>query len=384
MNEQNEYTDLSPVVAVLPSLHPDDKLPKTVEGLLSKGFRRILLIDDGSGKEYEARFDECARREGVTLLRHEVNRGKGAALKTAFRYILENMPDVCAAVTADGDGQHLPEDVRKCAEAVLRDGKCVLGVRDFSQPDVPAHNRRGNRITSGVFRIFCGMKVSDTQTGLRAFPRDVLPLLTNVKGDRYEYETRMLLDFKTYNVPFEEVTIHTVYLDDNKASHFRIVRDSFRIYRMILGHFFRYSASSILALLLETGLLFLMLGKTEADLSNNVLAFLVARAASSFFNMNMNYFAVFRAKCSYPKAIVKYYAVALPVAAVTLGFNMLLKSAVRALDFLPGDVERYSLTVINLIVQAIIFVFTFKMQQHWVYKTDRAHSYKGSENKEGK
>lgn len=378
-DHNNRAERLDHVVVILPSLHPDGALCRTVGGLLDVGFKNILLVDDGSGEEYAARFEECVSLGNVTLLRHEVNRGKGAALKTAFSYVLESMPDITAAVTADGDGQHLPEDVKKCVEACLDAGKCVLGVRDFSLPEVPAHNRRGNRITSFVFRLFCGIKCSDTQTGLRAFPREALKLLVKTKGDRYEYETQMLLDFKTYRVPFEEVTIHTVYLDDNKSSHFRIFKDSFRIYRMILAHFFKYSASSILSVLLETLVIFLILGKTEADLSTNAVAFLIARGISSFFNMNVNYFAVFRAKCSYPKAAARYYALAIPVAAVTLGFNMLLKWGVKQLDFLPETVERYSLTVINLIVQAIIFIFTFRMQQRWVYKTDRSRAY-GAQN----
>ena len=368
MNDIIERRDLSSVAAVVPSLHPDDNLQKTIRGLIDVGFRRIVLVDDGSGPDYEAVFDACARMEGVTLLRHEVNRGKGAALTNAIGYVLEHLPEAAGAVTVDGDGQHLPPDVARCAAEMLESGKAVLGVRDFSQPDVPAHNRRGNRITSAVMHFFCGMKVSDTQTGLRALPREVLKTVVNTKGDRYEFETQMLLDFKRFDIPVREVTIKTVYLEQNKSSHFRVFRDSARIYRLILAHFFKYSASSILSIALETLLIFLMLGQTKADLFDNALVFLVARACSSFFNMNMNYFFVFRSKSSYPKALLKYYSVALPVAAITLGVNMLLKYLVRTLDFLPENVENYSLVVINLIVQAILFFVTFKLQQLWVFR----------------
>ena len=204
------HKDFEKVVAVIPSLHPDEKLFPTVKGLLDAGFARIVVVDDGSGPDYAEIFHACEELPGVTLISYEVNRGKGAAMKTAFAHILENMKDSAGAITVDGDGQHLPEDCRACADKMLKDDKAVLGVRDFSLPDVPKKSRMGNRITSLVFRVFCGMKISDTQTGLRAFPIDVLPLLLETKGDRYEFETQMLLDFKTYKVPFEEQTIKTV------------------------------------------------------------------------------------------------------------------------------------------------------------------------------
>ena len=177
--------EFSKVVAVVPSLSPDEKLPNTVKGLLDAGFRRVIVVDDGSGAEYRHRFEECAAHAGVTLLRHAVNKGKGAAMKTAFSHVLAEMPDCTGVVTVDGDGQHRPEDCRNCSEAMLRDDKIVLGVRDFTLPDVPKRSRRGNHVTSAVFRIFCGMKLSDTQTGFWAIPIDLLPQILEVKGDRY-------------------------------------------------------------------------------------------------------------------------------------------------------------------------------------------------------
>ena len=85
--------EFSKVVAVVPSLSPDEKLPNTVKGLLDAGFRRVIVVDDGSGAEYRHRFEECAAHAGVTLLRHAVNKGKGAAMKTAFSHVLAEMPD---------------------------------------------------------------------------------------------------------------------------------------------------------------------------------------------------------------------------------------------------------------------------------------------------
>ena len=373
--------DFEKIVAVVPSLSPDEKLPQVVEGLLKVGFRRIVVINDGSSEEYDGRFAECAAHPEVTLLRHEVNRGKGAAMKTAFAYILENMKDSAGAITVDGDNQHHPEDCRNCAEAMLRDDKVVLGVRDFSLPDVPRRSRMGNRITCGVFRLFCGMKLTDTQTGLRAFPMDVLPKMVETKGDRYEYETQMLLDFKTYRIPYEEVTIRTVYIEENQTSHFRVFRDSFRIYKIIFAHFIKYSAASIISYFIEWGImaLTLLILNKSTELSvpwKTAIAFLCARAISSVFNFFVNHKIVFKAKCSMKQSLAKYYMLCIPLAAIGLTLNLLGVLGISAWGFLGENAENYIQLWVHPIVQILLFIVTYSVQREWVYKTDKAHQFK--------
>ena len=171
------------VSVIIPSLNPDDKLLRTVEGLAAVGFDDIIVVNDGSDAVHEKPFEELSVKCGVTVLRHEVNRGKGRALKTAFEYCLQNRQDSCGVVTADGDNQHTPTDILACAKKMIELGEqIILGVRDFSQPDVPWKSRTGNRITSGVFKLACGMKISDTQTGLRAIPQKYLEVMTEVQG----------------------------------------------------------------------------------------------------------------------------------------------------------------------------------------------------------
>lgn len=232
--------ELSRISVVLPSLDPDEKLHAVIDGLLEHGFSDIILVNDGSKQENLHYFeDEANAHPGVVhLLHHAVNRGKGAALKTAFTWFLENRPDGLGVVTVDGDNQHHPADTRACVEHMLESGRITLGCRDFSLEHVPARSRFGNQTTSAVFKVFCGITISDTQTGLRAFPRDTLELMCNVAGDRFEYETNMLLVMKTNGLKFDEVKIRTVYIEENKSSHFHVVRDSWRIYKLILAHFF--------------------------------------------------------------------------------------------------------------------------------------------------
>lgn len=227
------------VTIIVPSLDPDEKLIQVVDGLLADGFDDILLVNDGSHADHLWPFEQAAEHPEVTVLTHEVNKGKGRALKTAFAWCLENRPDIDGAVTADGDNQHRPADIRRCAEAMIADpGKVWLGVRDFSLDHVPARSRMGNTLTRGIMRLACGVSVTDTQTGLRAIPARDLPLMLRIPGERYEYETQMLLSLREAKVGIGEVVIETVYIDENESSHFHPLKDSWKIYRIIFRHMF--------------------------------------------------------------------------------------------------------------------------------------------------
>ena len=212
------------VTIIVPSLDPDEKLLKVVEGLLKEGFRDIILVNDGSGPDHTAPFEEAAKHPEVTVLTHEVNRGKGRAMKTAFSWCIK----------------HRPHDVRRCAEAMLADPEKIwLGVRDFSLEHVPLRSRFGNNLTRGIMRLACGVDVTDTQTGLRAIPAKDLSLMCSIDGERYEYETEMLLSVRKAGVGIGEVVIETVYINENETSHFHPLKDSWKIYKIIFRHMLR-------------------------------------------------------------------------------------------------------------------------------------------------
>ena len=189
-----DQNDILKVTVVIPSLNPDEKLLSTIRGVLDVGFKDIILVNDGSDSEHLEPFKEATQFPEVTLLTHEVNKGKGRAMKTAMAWFLENRKESPGIVTMDGDGQHAPEDVFECSKAMLEGDTVVLGVRDFSGKDVPWKSKAGNNITKFIFRAFCGIKISDTQTGLRAFPARLIGQFSEFYGERYEYETNMLLE----------------------------------------------------------------------------------------------------------------------------------------------------------------------------------------------
>lgn len=361
------------VIVVLPSLNPTEKLLQEMDGLAELGLRELVVVDDGSGEAYAGVFADAASREGCTLLTHPVNRGKGAALKTAFAWILEHRPDVRCVVTADADGQHLPKDVLRCAEACLEKGEdfdgSVLGCRDFSGPDVPFKSRNGNRITCGVFRL-CGVRCSDTQTGLRAFPGKTLPLCCEVRGERYEYETNVLLELHRRGLRSEEIKITTVYEDNNKGSHFHPVRDSWRIYKLIfryigrrLWQFVKFALSSGFSTAVDYAvfyLVMLLIGGPEGR-GRVLLCTCAGRLVSSVVNYTLNHKKVFHCKTDARKTILRYYAICIPQMLIAAGLLALLKLLFHA------D-EAWLVTLLKVPVDVTLFLASFRLQKRWVFK----------------
>ena len=363
-------TDLNNISVILPSLDPDEKLPAVIEGLLEVGFRDILLINDGSKPENLHYFtDAAAAHPEVTLLHHAVNRGKGAALKTAINYFLVHRPESAGVVTVDGDGQHHKLDILACAEAMQQSGEVVLGVRDFNQPDVPFRSRFGNKTTCGIFRLFVGMTVSDTQTGLRAIPRRDLPTMLGIEGDRFEYETNMLLMLKKKSIPFREVKIRTVYIEENKSSHFRVIRDSWRIYKLILAHFFRYTLVSLSSAVIDEGCYIAFssfLGRILDGLALTAGATAAARLISSLFNFFMNKAVVFQSGVSTGMALLRYYALALPM----LAAQALLTHGAYALLGISEEAAGLR-ALIYAVVMTALYLVSYMIQQRWVFREKR-------------
>ncbi len=346
------------VSLIIPAYKPDEKLIDTLRKAVDAGFNDILVIDDGSGKEFSDIFERVEGINECTLLRHSVNRGKGAAMKTAMSYFLENRPEHAGVVTADADGQHLTKDILACAETMVKTNHITLGCRDFTQPQVPFKSRNGNRITIAVFRLFFGMKISDTQTGLRAFPRDTLKDMISISGDRYEYETHMLFQMSRDKTPFEEVKIDTVYIDDNRSSHFRAFHDSVRIYSILLKYLFSSIAGTAVdALVFFLLKLFPFLGFLPIPLTFS--AAIIARAVSSFVNFLINAKVVFGDKvCG--KTTARYYILVLIQICVSA-------LTVFIIEHILHIESAFLSTMIKLIVDTILFFFSFRIQHKWVF-----------------
>lgn len=340
---------------IIPAYKPAKELLALIDQFMANPRFVPVVVDDGSGAEFEPIF--AALPEGVQLLRHPVNRGKGAALKTAFAHVLEHMPECDQAVTADADGQHRYEDIlRVCATAEANPGALVLGSRKF-EGNVPLRSRFGNGVTRQVFGVASGVKVYDTQTGLRAFGRDALKTFVSVSGDRYEYEINMLLTAAQGGMPIIEEWIETVYLNDNASSHFNPLRDSLKIYLCIL----KFCASSLLAFCVDYALALLLKALTSAWPAAASVNFsvIVARLVSGSVNFAVNRRLVFNGNEKLGKAIAKYAALAAVILALNLALMHLLTGPLRIPFALAKIIVEVTLFLLNFVVQGK-FVFRKK------------------------
>ena len=345
------------VSAIVPSYRPDETLLRVVQGLADVGFSRVILIDDGSGEDYRALFARAAQTPRCVLLRHEENRGKGAALKTGFQFFLDHPEQEVGVVTVDGDGQHDPQDALRCARALVREPDAlVLGCRDFGEKEVPWRSSVGNRITAWCFRVLCGVRASDTQTGLRGIGAAFLPQLVALPGDRYEYETRMLLAAGRCGVSIREISIRTVYLEGNKRSHFRPIRDSAAIY----GQIFRFLLSSLMGFgvdLLGFALLNALLERMGVSAEIRLLAATAAaRAVSSLCNYAANRSLVFQSVHSHSRTLPRYYLLCVVQAAASYCGTYLLYRYL----LLP---EVWA----KVVVDTLLFFASFQIQRRWIF-----------------
>jgi len=349
---------------VIPSLQPDERFPAILKDIKEAGLGPVIVVDDGSGSDYKSFFDEAyelIKDQGGVVLTHEVNKGKGRGLKTAFSYILENLPDAIGCITADSDGQHSVECIKSCMDALEKNPESlVLGVRDFSGEDVPFKSRAGNNITIKVCDFLCGVKVSDTQTGLRGISRAFMKHLLDVPGERFEFETRMLIETRD-RCPIVEVPIKTIYdSKENHQTHFNPVKDSIRIYKIFGIYFVKYILSSVTSFVIDIVLFWLfckLLGNNADAPFYAVTATALARIISATYNYLMNYKFVFTSNKSHKSSAPKYVILAV--------IQMLLSaSIVTGLLFVfKGAPE----LVVKIPVDLVLFLLSYYVQRKFVY-----------------
>ncbi len=356
-----EYTPASAVI-LIPSLEPDDRLPAYVRKLFERGFTRAVIVNDGSSAKYQPIFDELAAMPGVTVLKHEVNRGKGCGLKTGFAYIRDHMPDASGVITADADGQHTVEDCWKLAEALTHTTKrtMYLGSRDFNLPNVPPKSRFGNKTTSLVFKLLYGQWLPDTQTGLRAFRREELQFMIDVPGERFEYEMQVLIACARGGIDMVPITIETVYENENEGTHFHPIRDSYRIYKVILGNFVKFMGASIVSFLIDNGV-FTILDQfvfPGTFMGRIALASILARCVSAPCNFLMNRNLVFNFKKDTKKTAIKY--------AILCVFILLCSMGALTILSLLG-MPKWLDTIAKIAIDALLYLVSYRVQNKWVF-----------------
>lgn len=214
------------IAALIPAYNEELTIGSIV--LLSREYvDEVIVVDDGSN-DRTARIAEAA---GARVIRHEKNKGKGAALKTGFK-----ATDADIIVTLDGDGQHNPQEIPKLVQPIIEDiADIVNGSRYLSGADknTPFYRRVGQKILDKATNISTSLDITDTQSGFRAFSRDAIPYF-KFKEDGFAIESEMLSDAAESNLRIVEVEIGVSYDVEGSTKHplshgasvlYRIIRD---------------------------------------------------------------------------------------------------------------------------------------------------------------
>ena len=343
------------IVIAIPAFQPEQGLLDLLRELRERTYAPIIVVDDGSRQECWEIFEEAGLLEGVTVLRHAVNLGKGAALKTAFNYALCQWPGAAGVVTADADGQHLPVDILAVAERLELEGDAlVLGARQFGN-GVPLRSHLGNRITTGVMRVVAGQHLNDTQTGLRGVPRILLPYMLRILANGYDFELDMLLVSKHREIRIVEERIQTVYIAGNRSSHFNPLTDSLKIYFTLL----RFSLVSIITTLIDNSVFFVLTHPLGWVIWH---AQIVARMAALLFNYRAARRAVFLKESSSLATFLKFLG--LVIVSGTLSYTLMMALREHA---------HFALMPAKLTAETLLFFVNFLVQRDLIFASRAQH-----------
>jgi len=206
----------------------------------------------------------------------------------------------------------------------------------------------------------CGIDIPDTQTGLRGISREFMKVLMNTSGERFEFETNMLLAAKECDIPFNIVLIDTVYIDDNATSHFHPIRDSIKIYSIFAKFLFSSLSSSLIDILMFTVFVAMLRGVSPAYYI--YIATALARVISAVYNFNMNKHTVFRNKDKDKWIAVRYFSLCVVQAVASA---LCVKGLFTLIAGKLGE------SVIKIVVDTILFFISFGIQREWVFKKSK-------------
>jgi glycosyltransferase involved in cell wall biosynthesis len=345
--------DSRPVV-LIPAYKPEAVLPQLVRELAaSPQIQGVIVVNDGSGEAYEEVFRSLAGIENLHLIRHVVNLGKGAALKNGLNYAACTFSGSVGVVTADADGQHGVEDILHVAGAlVARPRRLILGCRSFDTV-VPFRSRFGNTLTRYIMRVVTGQKLADTQTGLRGIPMDFVPDLVKLRATGYDFELDMLVTCRHTGWQVWDVPISTIYIDDNRSSHFNPLLDSMRIYFV----FVRFLAVSLSAAGIDN-VVFILSSHFLPDI---LLCQVAGRLVAGTFQFTAGRLGVFHSKARTAVAFPKYWLLVFLLGALSY---LLIRNimAFTGVGVVPA----------KLSAETILFFFSFVLQRDFVFAQKEA------------
>lgn len=211
------------VAALIPAYREERFIADVVRRTRAQ-LETVLVVDDGSPDATAAE----ARAGGAEVISHGRNQGKGAAVQTGIRALLDR--DLDYFLMLDGDGQHLPEEIPRFLDAASGGAKLLVGNRMTETKEMPLHRLLTNRFMSSQISLLCGQPVADTQCGFRMIHRRLAPLLLGGVGG-FDYETEMLILAAWRGERIVPVPVSTVYGDEVSSIH--PVPDAIRFFRLM-------------------------------------------------------------------------------------------------------------------------------------------------------
>ena len=193
---------MTKTAVLLPAYNEEVSIASMI--ILSENYAdEVIVVDDGSND----RTAQIAEKTNATVIRHEKNKGKGAALKTGFDYVKNKDFDIL--VTIDADGQHNPEDLYNMYPPIENgEADVVIAARDFN--DMPRGRKFGNTVMNYITYIFQGKMVKDSQSGLRAFSRKAAQMIT-LNSPQYGVSSEIIGEIERKNLKLKEVPMTTIY-----------------------------------------------------------------------------------------------------------------------------------------------------------------------------
>lgn len=215
---------MSGTCIILPAYNNGKTVGAVITGILRQ-LPDLIFVDDGST---DCTAEVLKGFPGITVVRHGVNQGKGAALMSGFAKALELGFD--HAISIDADGQHLPEDLPRFIAAIEQDPAALyVGSRKRVGAKVSPFSRFANAFSDFWFRLESGASLPDTQCGFRSYPLKAVGRL-RLKKKHYDFEVEVLVKAAWSGVPLKPVPVTAVYLPaGERVSHFRPVKDFLRI-----------------------------------------------------------------------------------------------------------------------------------------------------------
>lgn len=215
---------MSKIPAIIPSLNAEHTLREVIRATRPL-VDLVVVVDDGS----DDATSDVARSEGATVLRHEVNRGKGAALRTGFEYLLGRGYE--AVITLDADGQHLPAMIPAFVEAHERDPRIamIIGSRDHLFGEMLPRRRNANRFSAWAISKFAGVRVPDSQSGFRLYTAHMLRSV-HFRADRFDAESEMIVRAGRRGLRIVSIPIELGFVNGLHTSHYRAFVDTVRIF----------------------------------------------------------------------------------------------------------------------------------------------------------